>query len=194
MSKNCINLKGFEILIKNIDEKLNNSNNKILSKYNYTMKLIYDYNKLNDYGKIIFKNSSCTFLLAEYENADFSFLKIKTDVSQKFINFCRERDSEEAYRFIFWSLMILSMDETNKDEKLSLICDFASIMNIKDYEILDIIKIIKLIYNKYRFIYGENFYIHDYDKKFSESDFKSNKIKKIFKSVLEMYEIKVKTI
>ena len=50
--------------------------------------------------------------------------------------------------FIFWSLMLLSVNKTNEAEKLSLICDLARILMVTDDEVMDIVQVIKVIYQE----------------------------------------------
>ena len=44
--------------------------------------------------------------------------------------------------------MILAVDDTDKEEHLSLICDFAKLLRINDTEMMDIVQIIRLIFGK----------------------------------------------
>ena len=47
---------------------------------------------------------------------------------------------------MFWSLMILAVDDEDKEEYLSLICDFAKMLKISDEEMMDLVRIIQMIY------------------------------------------------
>ena len=49
--------------------------------------------------------------------------------------------------FIFWALMVLTVDNTDKEEKLSLICDFSRYLNVSDEEMQNIVKLIQAIYS-----------------------------------------------
>lgn len=176
MDNNFIKLAKFEKLITDLSRKVDltywNYN------YGYYMKLIYNYDELNYYGKIIFEK-----LRMDIDDKDESFGYFMVVIDGTFDNKIKAVESlvhqcnyePNAHKFIFWALMILSVDKKDKDEKLSLICDLVSMMNVKECEVLDIINVIKLIY-------GENF---------SESDFKSNAIKETFKDVLKRYNINV---
>ena len=46
---------------------------------------------------------------------------------------------------VFWALMILTVDDSLKD-KLSVICDFSTMMGISGNEICDILTVIEIIY------------------------------------------------
>lgn len=52
-----------------------------------------------------------------------------------------------GYMFLFWALMIITMDES-QNEKLSLICEFANMACITDEELIDMLNVIKVIYGK----------------------------------------------
>ena len=72
--------------------------------------------------------------------------------------------------FLFWSLMILTVDQSQKD-KLPLICDFARMMNITDEEMMDLVNVIRYIYHE-----GQ------------ASAVKSDNVKAVFEDVLKMYD------
>lgn len=105
----------------------------------YYLALIYDYNVLNDYGKFIMRqcNKDADSLCQLYEDG-----KRKQDVAWKFID---EENEIVSRKFIFWAMLILTVDSTNKEEHLSLICDFAKVLKIDDEEMLDIAKVIQVI-------------------------------------------------
>ena len=71
---------------------------------------------------------------------------------------------------MFWSLIILTFDNNRAEEHLSLICDFAKLLNITNDEFEDIIYVIKIIYN-------------EVDEKYT---FKSKLIPDIFNSILNL--------
>ncbi len=153
--------------------------------------IIYDYDKLNGYGKAVMdrvceldENES------DYESDYEDFLH-----RVEFVEECKDMEyrmkaakalvtdlNDSAYSdreklcFIFWSLMILSVDDTDKEEHLSLICDFAKMLKISDEEMLDIMQIIQAIYHM-------------------EGDFtiKTRDVKKYFEKVIIRYGVKVNT-
>lgn len=76
-----------------------------------------------------------------------------------------------AYKFIFWAMMVLSVDKTEKDEHLSLICDFARMLKITDDEMEDMLMVIKVLY-------------HEEESGF---EFKTETVPNIFSRVLCLY-------
>lgn len=145
-------------------------------EYSYPcLSFIYDYETLNDYGKVIMDQSARNFSVSNYDNVKIDSMKnieIKIVQAKKFLNFL---DFEEhrpiAYKFIFWAIMVLTVDKTDKDEHLSLICDFARMLKITDVEMMDIVKVIKVIY-------------HEEEKGFK---FETQTIPSYFSSVLNLY-------
>lgn len=105
----------------------------------YYLALIYDYNALNDYGKIIMRqcNKDIDSLCQLYKDGER-----RKDVTWKLID---EQNEITSRKFIFWAILILTVDSTNKEEHLSLICDFARMLKISDEEMLDIVKVIQII-------------------------------------------------
>lgn len=103
---------------------------------------------------------------------EFNDAKKKIDASKEFVQLCRKSENvTEGYKFIFWALLILTVDKTDAEEHLSLICDFAKMLRITDAEFEDIIHVVKTIY----------------DEATIEYIFKSEKIPSIFKSLLSLY-------
>lgn len=126
--------------------------------YTALLAIIYDYDKLNDYGKAIMeqvceldKDESDyeNFLhrvefVEKCKNMEYRIKAAKalvTDLNNK------PYSDKEKINFLFWSLMILSVDDTDKEEHLSLICDFAKMLKIGDEEMMDITQIIQAIYH-----------------------------------------------
>lgn len=120
--------------------------------------IIYDYDKLNGYGKAVM-DRVCELDENESDYEDFSH-------RVEFVEKCKDMEyrmkaakalvtdlndsvypDREKLCFIFWSLMILAVDDTDKEEHLSLICDFAKMLKISDEEMLDIMQIIQAIYH-----------------------------------------------
>lgn len=61
---------------------------------------------------------------------------------------------KEGYRFILLALMILRVDMTDIEKKLSLICEFAKLLSITDKEFEDIIDIMNKIYENKKASYS----------------------------------------
>ena len=150
---------------------------------NTALALIYDYDKCNDYAKIIMDKS--TLLLNSSDNVytdlwirdyptyeEFKDTKRRIEAAKKLVQLCRTTEnSTEGYKFIFWALMILTVDKTGAEEHLALICDFAKMLKITEDEFEDIIQTVKVVYNEVT----------------TEYTFKSENICLVLGSVFDMY-------
>lgn len=158
---NEMRLIKFEGLIDNLDDKILGSgffssmgrglrNFNGLKCDNTTMLLIYDYDKLNEYGKIILDKSSVSkgTNYGNYKIEDLKDMKTRIKASKDLIEYFKNDRYGEKYKFIFWALMVLTVDKTDKEEKLTLICDFARMLDISDDGVVDIVYIIKNIYKE----------------------------------------------
>jgi len=105
---------------------------------------IYDYDQVNDYAKIIIDQTR----YLEYFLEDWKYIKeprafkdcvTRFEAAKILVNSLR-KNKRLSYDFIFWAMMILTVDKTNYEEKLSLICDFSRILKIFDEEIEDILQ------------------------------------------------------
>lgn len=84
----------------------------------------------------------------EFTESTYKYAK-NIDTARKFVKHFKESENvAERYQFIFWALMILTVDKTNAEGHLSLICDYAEMLGITDDEFEDIIRTIKIIYNQ----------------------------------------------
>lgn len=111
----------FETMIKKIDKALD-----IYCLYksgtgnNLPLKLVFNYSKLNEFGKKIIKITSFN-LMSDYRiekwEKKYSIIHEdnRVDASRDFINLLTAEESicgrDEALRFIFWALMILTVDD-----------------------------------------------------------------------------------
>lgn len=121
--------------------------------------IIYDYDKLNELAKIIVSNSKLFIsgIEDEYKNlwsekysdkSQFEEIKDRIIAAKYLVKMClMGQNRDAAYKFIFWSLMILTVDKTDVEEHLSLICDFAKMLNISEEEVEDIVYLIKFVYD-----------------------------------------------
>ena len=150
---------------------------------NTALALIYDYDKCNDYAKVIM-NKSTLFLNSSDDLAtdlwkrdyptyeEFKEAKRTIEAAKKFVQLCRTTaNSTEGYKFIFWALMILTVDKTDAEEHLALICDFAKMLRITEDEFEDIIQTVKIVYNEVA----------------TEYTFKSESIPSVLGSLFNMY-------
>lgn len=127
---------------------------------NVELSLIFDYDSCNEYAKIIIDKSELLIDSIDGRGIDkwkerypdmasLSDVKTKIDAAKQFVQYCREsQNTSERYKFIFWSLMILTVDKNNAEEYLALICDFAKMLRISCEEFEDIIYAIKCVYNE----------------------------------------------
>lgn len=174
-----INMDKFKVFINEINENTFNAWATYgmfnFYKVNTSMNLIYDYKKLNVCAKTIMENSYLTNLdwNRRYDSLEkLEDIKNRIEATKKFIKCCKTDNKEDAYRFIFWAMMILAVDKTDMEKNLSVICDFAAIMNITDDEMEDIFKLIKIIFHQ----------------KEVDFQFKSTNIPNIFSRVIELYK------
>lgn len=129
------------------------------------LSVIYDYDKLNSYGKIIMEQicemdkdetkdyevflhqkkfvENCKDMEYRMKAAKTLVVKLNEEDDGKEINFGKTK----KISFIFWSLMILAVDDADKEEHLSLICDFAKMLKISNAEMMDIVQVIRVIYH-----------------------------------------------
>lgn len=197
---NNVRIAKFETLIEDIDSAIKSSKHSvgsvILSAFfntggnfssgsakNTALALIFEYNKCNEYARAIMDKSTLSINISSdnYEDVwrkrypsyeSFGDVKGKLIAARDFVKYCRQSNNvSEGYKFIFWALMILTVDKSNAEEYLSLICDFAQMLNISDVEFEDIIQTVKVIYNEV-----ERDYV-----------FKSEMIPSIFGSLFNLY-------
>lgn len=118
--------------------------------------LIFDY-PLNSYAEEIKNNFIIRLKKSKdniedpwwekYKDSSFEDPKIRTNAAKDFVHYCNMPiNRKEAYKFIFWSLMILTVDDREKEKHLSIICDFARMLHISDEEMEDLVTVIKIIY------------------------------------------------
>lgn len=114
--------------------------------------LIYDYQKCNPYARVIMRITQFSFTMSKRWKGKyydmFKGAEKNVATSEKFVYLCRAENILEKYTFIFWALLILTVDKTDAEKHLSLICDYAKMLNITADEFEDIIHIVKIIYNQ----------------------------------------------
>ena len=150
---------------------------------NTALALIYDYDKCNDYAKVImdkstlFLNSSDDLATDLWKRDYPTYEEIKEakrtiEAAKKFVQLCRTTaNSTEGYKFIFWALMILTVDKEDAENHLALICDFAKMLRITEDEFEDIIQTVRIVYNELT----------------TEYTFKSENIPSVLGSLFNMY-------
>ena len=159
---------NFSLLTKDIGKKLvdgidlvNASDTFKSNKSEYTFRaddelsLIFDYKKINSFAKdimdnaVVFAATISSFLMIKQEGYKY-FHYSDEERAKRIANSYRPYHEHgfhlnAGYMAIFWALMILTVDESQKD-KLSMICDFSHMMGISGEEICDIIAVIEIIY------------------------------------------------
>ncbi len=143
------------------------------------LEFIYDYYMCNSYAKLIMCITKYSFDMSGWwENTDNTIYKLtesshkyekKIRIARKFVKLFKEsKNAAERYQFIFWALMILTVDKTDAEQHLSLICDYAEMLDITDDEFEDIIGTIKIIYNQEKSYSFKTKTIPDYFSKLFE--------------------------
>ena len=121
--------------------------------------MIFDIEELNESAVVILNKATIELAgsndryedpwFSRYGSNPMNDAKTKIEAAKDFVKYCRdEQNRPEAYKFIFWSLMILSVEKESSDKWLSLICDFARMLRITDDELMDITYAIKCVYNE----------------------------------------------
>lgn len=150
-----------ELKLIKFENKIDNINEKIKKIANVTsptiLEIIFDYDTCNKYAKKIIENTDIVLSSgpARYYNPwviEFGDTKIpenKIEAAKVFIKYCKDgQNINEGYKFIFWSLMILTVDKYNAEKYLSAICDFAVMLEISEEEFEDIIHVVKGIFEE----------------------------------------------
>lgn len=188
---NELRLVKFQTLIEDISKAVKKEfRNSIFYEEqhpNLALRLIFDYDECNEYARIIIDKSSLPifgdlwprlvypldkwdiFVSLSKANCD---TKTRISALKVFVELCRKNDNAQAcYKFIFWALLVLTVDKNNAQEYLSLICDFAKMLKITNDQFEDIIHVIKCVYNVE-------------DKNYA---FKTKRIPEVFDGVLNLY-------
>lgn len=148
----------FETMIREIDEALTSDDGIFEERdgNNLALRLIFDYPKLNEFGKQIIKITNCKVICEKNYITPWEvrYSKITEEnrvaAAKAYILLANEAENrDEALKFIFWSLMMLTVGiGKNKEEKLDLVCDFVRMLKISDNDVKDLINIIGGIYHK----------------------------------------------
>lgn len=175
-----------------------------------TLRLVFDYDKLNDYGKIIVDNvimgvpMSYESKIGQYKGLTntntTNDIEMRKIFAKEFVAYCRSRHEyyrgtmDHAYYFIFWSLMVLTVDDSNKEENLSVICDFVKMFMITDEEVKDIVSIIKIVYEQSEYDeLSRQYPSESYDSlrkkraKALNECIKSSQVLRVFSELFELY-------
>lgn len=132
--------------VDNVNCEFYNSNIYLYSKHNTGYDLltrIYDYDKANEYAKTIIDEA---FVLYYRLWMVYNALGMTDDRSKMTYNFGKLPDYKI---FIFWALMILTVDKTDAEKYLSEICDLANVLILKKNEFAFLLKCVNASYGKY---------------------------------------------
>lgn len=192
---NDMRIVKFETLINDVNEALDNKPfmgavlgvaamfGRRQASTNTSLALVFDYDKLNDYGKVIIERSRLYIMSSSNEYQDawgekysdisaFKDNKYKIEAAKALVRYCQnEQNRKEAYKFVFWAMMVLTVDKTDAEQHLSLICDFARMLKITDDEMEDMLMVIRVLY-------------HEEESGF---EFKTEMVPNIFSRVLCLY-------
>lgn len=149
---NEMRILKYENLINDVNNVLKNE--KIFLEFGgqyeniyYGLAMVFDYDKLNEYGRLIIERSSLMYITTSSKDYHKDN-KFKIEAAKAFVEYCKDKENRvEAYEFVFWAMMVLTVDKTDAEERLSLICDFARMLRITDDEMEDMLMIIKAIYH-----------------------------------------------
>lgn len=132
---------SFEELIDSIQGKFNCNKNEKATQINLALALIFDYNRMNNYGKAIMTHTLP--FCGEYRPHLSVQCERKIDTAKKIVSLMNGLHyRQDAYLLIFWSMMILVLDKTDLEKHLSIICDFAQLIKISDEEIEEILQVV----------------------------------------------------
>ena len=171
-----MNIIRFEMLIDEVGKKLHynwGAEKKNDDEYSL-LDYFFDSQKMNSYAKMIYNKASgciCYFPNSENEafirNSQIEFFSsydIKNNIRSKIRamkTFCKcynfYENYEKLYALLFWSFMILTVDDNQKEEALAKISDFLTLLggereDMKSYfdpknTPLYIISVIKYLYH-----------------------------------------------
>lgn len=122
----------FRELIENINDIFSAKSDRV------NLGLIYDHHRLNDYGKVILD----TVGMDNYRSVACLSTEERVREALLFKGKCQKGVCDKC-SFIFWSLMVLMVDATDQEERLSLICDFSRFLDINEEDMMNIIGLIR---------------------------------------------------
>ena len=131
------NLEEFRALVEDININFPAESNDI------DLSLIYDYHKLNIYGKVIVDKVSPNMCSRTAELDREERLKMALAFKEE----CQQGECNKC-AFIFWALMVLTVKDTDKEKYLSQICDFSKFLGINEEEMVNIVQLIRIVYQR----------------------------------------------
>lgn len=124
-----------ENLVENIKDIFSIESNKI------SLGLLYDIHTLNPYGKTILSKVGIEL----YEPVSGLNAEKQLNLALTFKEKC-QRGECDKYSFIFWALMVLTVDATDKERHLVQIYGFSKFLEINNEEMKNIMHLTRLVY------------------------------------------------
>ncbi len=104
------------------------------------LRLIYDSSQLNAYGKMILNKVSTSLCDWTKDLSDAE----KEKEALRFKEICNTREGDK-YSFVFWALMVLTVDDTDKERHLAQICALGNWLGINNEEMTHIARLVRRI-------------------------------------------------
>ena len=95
------------------------------------LRIIFDYDELNEYGKQIIESAAFVMCCSCWVKLGYSSPKLNKNseqpserkwITKEWIDYCKENNGnmKEAFYFILCALLVVTVDKTDKEEKLSI--------------------------------------------------------------------------
>lgn len=129
-------------------------------KFNIALALLFDYDELNDYAKIIVDKTQAFFLKNKEDNykLDKKLTIGKYEIPETFDEYKRkgfieellllkenEHNEPEFFRLIFWALMIMTVDKKTAAKKLQDICEYSKLFGISEKNMIFMFKTVNVV-------------------------------------------------
>ena len=129
-------------------------------KFNIALALLFDYDELNDYAKIIVDKTQAFFLtsgssdyklnkrltIGKYEIPEtFDEYKRKGFIEELVLLKENEHNEPEFFRLIFWALMIMAVDKKTAAKKLQDICEYSKLFGISEKNMIFMFKTVNVV-------------------------------------------------
>lgn len=129
----------FKMLIQKVNKLMSHGSYGYANYVSEGLRLIFDFQIMNRYAQLI---KDCYSYC--YYNYDMNSIDAKIAMITEISKLLKTYDYGRP--FLFWALMVLAVDDTNKEKHLSLICDFARMLEVTDDEMKDLVNVIKRIF------------------------------------------------
>lgn len=152
---NC-SQQDFREYVLGIDRRLHDRKGTVLDetavgRVNKSLSLIYNYDELNDFGRIIF-DCTRTYIFGWHvmpaAKGESDEEKKNRNMQQR-RNFVQagksEENREEASIFLFWGLMILEVGDEGRTAPFAKIRALASDLGFSETELIDIADVVRVV-------------------------------------------------